>query len=370
MKAVILVGGEGTRLRPLTCNIPKPMVPILNRPFLEHVVEYLRGHGVRELFLALCYMPDKIQKHFGDGRGFGISITYAMEESPLGTAGAVKNLEEHLNDTFFVLNGDTFTDLDLSAMLAFHKQRKARATIAVTPVENPTVYGVVETNSQGEVHRFVEKPSWEAVTTNMVNAGCYLLEPELLQHIPPRTYFMFEYGLFPALLKLGTPLYAYPSRGYWIDIGTPQKYLQVHKDLLLSKAIAKILGEPTHKTVWLGEGCQIHSTAEVSGPVLLGEGCVLGPRSRIKGPAVLGPGCIMGESSSVEEAVLWRGVRIGKGVNIRKCVVGENASIGDSAWIIEGPVIGDNASVGSGNKLKNDFILWPGKTLKPDSISF
>ncbi|MBI2868037.1 MAG: nucleotidyltransferase family protein, partial [Chloroflexi bacterium] len=220
MKAVVLVGGEGTRLRPLTCGTPKPMVPVVNKPFLVHTFERLKQHNITEVILAAHYLPDQIKRYFGDGHGLGITLTYSLEESPLGTAGAVKNAEAFLDNTFFVLNGDVLSDLDITQLLAYHREREAVATLALMPAEDPTSFGVVETSPRGKVRRFLEKPSWESVTTNMVNGGCYVLEPEVLDEMEPGAFCSFEHNLFPRLLQMNLPVYGFPTQGYWIDIGT------------------------------------------------------------------------------------------------------------------------------------------------------
>lgn len=241
LKAVILVGGEGTRLRPLTYGMPKAMVPVLNRPFLEHTIAYLKNYKVKNIILALSYLPEVVQNYFGDGSNSGVQLNYAVEDNPLGTAGAVKNAERYLSSTFVVLNGDVFIGLDIADMLAFHRSKGAKATIALTWVDNPCAFGVVETDSNGRVRRFIEKPSPARVTTNWINAGIYLLEPEVLEHVPTNAHYTFERGLFPLLLELGEPVYGYPFSGYWLDMGTPGKYLRLNCDLLLSKAKAPSL---------------------------------------------------------------------------------------------------------------------------------
>ena len=369
IKAVILAGGEGTRLRPLTSSIPKPMVPVVNRPFLEHMIDLLKAHQVTDIILTLCYLPDLIRRHFGDGSDFGVRLTYVVEDCPLGTAGAVKNVEEHLSDTFLVINGDVFTDLDLSAMIALHREKGAVATIALTPVDNPTNYGVVETDYRGRVRRFIEKPSWDVVTTNMINAGFYLLGKEALQHIPQGSYFMFERGLFPLLLRLGAPFYSYASRGYWIDIGTPEHYLQLNRDLILGRK-GPPPGQKMANGIYLGEGCNIHPLAQIAGPVVLGKGCTIGRGVRLTGPVAMGDGCSVRDDTIIEGVVLWRGVKVGERVTMRNCIVGDNALIGDGVWVTEGAILGDSVIVGSGNRLSHGMRVWPGKALPPESVSF
>ncbi|MBM4432912.1 MAG: NDP-sugar synthase, partial [Chloroflexi bacterium] len=257
MKVIMLVGGEGTRLRPLTCNITKAMVPILNRPFLEHAIRYFKKHGIEEIILAMGYLPQAIQNYFGDGARLDVRLTYLVEEKPLGTAGAVKNAESLLDEAFIVFNGDVLTEIDLTAMIKRHKKTKPEASIALTPVDNPTIYGVVETDKHGWVKRFVEKPTWDKVTSNMINAGIYILEPEVLKYIPAATHCMFENYLFPLLLERNEPIFAYPSEAYWIDIGTPEKYLKANHDLLTMRYGKKVQTEGK---------AEIHPHAQVTGP--------------------------------------------------------------------------------------------------------
>lgn len=370
MQAVILVGGEGTRLRPLTCERPKPMVPIANAPFLEHMLSWMRGYGVDAAVLALCYLPGRIRDHFGDGAALGIRLGYAVEETPLGTAGAVKNSLPHPEETFLVFNGDVLTDWDLGAMIEFHRARGAQATIALTPVDNPTLYGVVEADGEGRVHRFVEKPSWDAVTSNFINAGIYILEPEVLDLVPANRFYMFEHGLFPEMLRLGRPVYGYPSAAYWIDIGTPEKYLDVHRDLLKGKITVPIPGSQVAPHIWQGEGCEIDAAARISGPVVLGQGCRVAAGARLLGPVVLGDGCVVGPDSVVEDAVLWEGTTVGHGATLRGCIVGDHAEIGDGVMALQGVVIGDHAVVGPQNRLEKGLRLWSRRHLEAGAISF
>lgn len=358
MKALILVGGEGTRLQPLTCNIPKAMVPILNRPFLEHLLRYLEKHGVRDIILAMGYIPDLIQSHLGNGAQFGVQITYVVEESPLGTAGAVKNAGTFLDGPFIVLNGDILTEIDLTDMIKHHREIKPQASIALTPVDNPTAYGVVETDARGTVQRFVEKPGWDKVTTNMINAGIYILEPEVLAHIPAGTPFMFERHVFPQLLEMGKLIYGYPSDAYWIDIGTPEKYLKANHDLLLEwgNASVKIEGES-----------QIHQLAHIEGPVLLGEGCVIATDVQIKGPSVLGPRCQIAKGVVLEGSVLWEGSQVAEETILRNCVVGSCGCIESNCHILEDCVLGDNVTVGKGSRLDPGARIWPDSHMESDT---
>lgn len=370
MKAVILVGGEGTRLRPLTFTIPKPMIPLANRPFLEHVVEYLKSHGIDDIILSMCYRPDVIERHFGDGRGFGVKLTYVIESSPLGTAGGVKNVEKHLDGTFFVFNGDVLTDLDLTAMLRAHRDRGAKATLGLTPVEDPTAYGLVETHDDLRVKAFVEKPTWDRVTTNLINAGTYILEPEVLDHVPPDTFYMFERGLFPFLLQKGDPVYGFPSDAYWIDVGTPEKYLTVHRDLLSGRMSRALPGRRLGEGIWVGEGCDIDSSARLIGPIVLGDRVKIGEGTVLTGPLALGDNCTIGSHCTIEDAIVWPGTTIDSRVVMKHCVIGRNSAVGENSWIAQGAVVADRCTIGAGNRLEGAIKVSPNRSIEANTISF
>lgn len=363
MKAVILVGGEGTRLRPLTCNTTKAMVPVLNKPFLEHLLGYLKGHDVTDIILALSYLPERVRDYFGDGAKMGVRLSYLIEEEPLGTAGAVKNAERYLDETFLMLNGDVFTDLDITAMIDFHRERKAVATIAVTPVDDPTAYGLIETDADGRITRFLEKPSREEVTTNMINAGIYVLEPDILARIPPGKKASIERETFQQLLAQGEPMYACSSSAYWLDMGTPEKYLRLNHDLLLGKA-------PAPLDTSGGGNSQIDPSAEIEAPVLIGEGCVIGRGVKLKGPAVLGPQCKIDEGATIEGAVLWNNVRVSQKAVLRNCIAASYSEIREESEVPDNCVLGDKVVVGKNNKLAQGTRIRPDKRIAPGTISF
>lgn len=370
MKAIILVGGEGLRLRPLTCNVPKPMVPVVNKPFLQHMIDHLKRHAIKDIILAICYLPDNIKRYLGDGTDFGITLTYAIEDSPLGTAGAVKNAERFLNETFVVLNGDIFSDLDLTDMMEYHRQNEAKATIALTPVDDPTSYGVVEIDAPGKVQCFIEKPGRDTVTSNLINAGTYILEPVLLDLIPRGIPSMLERGLFPDLVERGMPFFGYKSNDYWIDIGNPDDYMKLHRDILTGKAITRFPGKPMGDEVWVEEGCAIHPSARIIGPAVIGGNCTLEKDVRISGPAVLGSNCSIGQGSTVDEAILWQNVKLGKDVVVRQSVVGNNSAIGNSTWVVDGSIVSDDSDIGSSNRLERGIKVWPGSSIEDNAISF
>jgi len=362
MKAIILAGGRATRLRPLSCNTTKAMVPVLNHPFLEHLIGYLKKHNVNEIILTLSHLPEQIRSYFGDGGRFGVKISYLVEELPLGSAGAVKNAEKFLDSSYIVFNGDIFTDFDLSSMINLHCERNAAATIALTSVEDPTSYGVVETDSQGRVKDFKEKPNWGEVTSKMINAGIYILEPEILNYIPPKDFFTFEHDVFPAAIEKGQVLYSYPFETYWIDIGTPEKYLKLNHDLL-----HRYLSE---KGVRFEDRGFVHSLARIEGPAIIGGGCFIDRNCVVKGPVVLGPACRIEEGATVEGAVLWQNCKVSKGAKVRNCVLASNCYVGEGSEVGDGCVLGDNVRIGKGNRLPQGVKIWPDKSMEPNAISF
>ncbi|MDD5590756.1 MAG: NDP-sugar synthase [Dehalococcoidales bacterium] len=334
-KAVILVGGQGTRLQPLTFYLPKPMLPVLNHPFLEHTICYLKGYGVGDITLALNYLPEAIRDCLGNGSRLGVSLNYAVEDDPLGTAGAVKNAERYLDSTFAVLNGDIFTDLDITGMFAFHRSRRAKVTIALSWVDDPSAFGVVETDSDGRVKCFTEKPSPDRITSHWINAGTYIVEPEVLEHIPPNRRYMFERGLFPLLLELGEPVYGYPDSGYWLDMGTPEKYLRLNFDLLLNKVSSYLMPGLDGKSLSCEKDVAISPSAGVTGPVVIGSGVRIDRGASVTGPVVIGAGCCLGEGAVVEQAVLWNGVNVGVGAVLKRCIVGAGCTIADGEQVAD-----------------------------------
>jgi len=336
------------------------MVPVLNRPFFEHLVNYLKNHNIVDIILAAGKSSELIQECFGDGSKLGVRLGYSTEAVPLGTAGAVKNAGSFLDDSFTVLNGDIFTDIDLDAMVRLHHENKAVASLALTPVEDPTIYGVVETGSEGRVKRFIEKPPRDKVTTNMINAGIYILEPDVLSHIAPNTFSMFERDVFPALLEKGQVVCGYPFQDYWIDIGTPDKYLKLHHDLLGRHKV--------HDSV--ESQCQsfVHSSVRIEGPALIGEGCFVDRNAVVRGPVVLGARCRVQEGAVVERAVLWRDCQIGEGARLRNCLLACRCRIGEDSEIQDDCVLGDDVSIGNGSKLSRGIKVWPGETIRPGSV--
>jgi len=346
------------------------MVPLLNRPFLEHALTRLKSHGVTEAFLAVGYLAQQIQDHFGDGGGVGLTLHYGQEARPLGTAGAVKLVAPSLRGTFLVCNGDVFTDLDISAMLAFHREKRAKATIFLTSVENPSAFGVVEVDSQGRVKRFIEKPPPDRVTSHWINGGAYLLEPEVLDEVPPGDFSMFEYDLFPRLVEMGASVYGYQARPYWLDMGTTYSYLKLHQDLLLGRISVGALSSENPERVWRGPACRVDATAVLEGPLMLGDGCVIEAGARVLGPTVLGEGCRIAAGASVRGSVIWADTTIGPEAILEECIVGRKVSLGPRVLVGPGCVVADGVQVGEGNRLERGIALWPNKVLQPSSVAF
>jgi mannose-1-phosphate guanylyltransferase len=343
-KAVILVGGPGIRLRPLTEDRPKSVVPVLNRPAMEYTFAYLRQYGIEDIILAMNYLPDVIQDCFGDGRRCGVRLTYCLEKEPLGTAGAVKNAALFLDGTFLVLNGDVFTDLDLTDMLAFHSEKKAKATISLTWVDDPSAFGVVETDSHQKVKRFIEKPPLAEATTRWINAGTYILEPEVLKYIPANTHYMFERGLFPALLEAGEPVYGYPYRGSWLDMGTPGNYFSLNMDLLMSKVKSPLiaLNESGTDGIHRGADVSIHPAAVIIPPVMIGNGCRIGQGVHLTGPVVMGRDCRLDKGAVVENAILWDNITVGANARLANCIISSGVVVDSNHKILNSIVTPSN----------------------------
>jgi NDP-sugar pyrophosphorylase family protein len=338
MQALILAGGKGTRLRPLTVYTPKPIVPICNRPFLLYQIDTLRRAGIKNITLSLSYQPHKIEQQLGDGARFGVKLSYTTEPQPMGTAGAYKFAEELIREPTVVFNGDILTDLDLGAVIAEHEARGATATIVLAPVENPSAYGLVETEEDGRVKQFLEKPKAEQISVNTINAGTYVLDPSVLDYIPAGENYSFEYGLFPDLLRRGEKFYAHvPQETYWIDIGTPARYLQVHQDMLAGRVRGLDLGKRR------GEFEQA-THSEVDELSIIADGCTLKPGSQIVN-SVLGEGVHVEEKARIENSVIWPHTRIGAGAVVSNAVVGRGCHVGRSCHVGAGAVLGDKTNL-------------------------
>ncbi len=338
MQALILAGGKGTRLRPLTVHTPKPIVPICNRSFLLYQIDTLRHAGITDITLSLSYQPHKIEQLIGDGTAHGVRIRYTVEPQPMGTAGAYKFAEEMLHEPTVVFNGDILTDLDLEGVIREHTARGAAATLVLAPVENPSAYGLVETEPDGRVRRFLEKPKPDEISVNTINAGTYILEPRVLDLIPPGENYSFEYQLFPDLLRRGEPFYAHiPQNAYWIDIGTTERYLQVHHDLLAGRVGHVNLDEQRAKFASTTE-------ASIDDRSLVAGDCMIKAGAQIIN-STLGEGCYVEEGARIENSVVLSHTRVGAGAQISGAIVGRGCHVGREAQVGAGASLGDKTSL-------------------------
>jgi NDP-sugar pyrophosphorylase family protein len=337
MQALILAGGKGTRLRPLTMHTPKPIVPIANKPFLLYQLELLKRADVRDVILSLSYQPQKIEDKLGDGTDFDVRISYTVEASPLGTAGAYRHAAGFIRETTVVFNGDVLSDIDLSEVIKLHRERNATATIVLTPVPNPTAYGLVETEADGRVRRFLEKPKAEEVTCDTINAGIYILEPKVLDYIPQGEPFMFEYGVFPKLLEEREAFFAYVFRGYWRDIGTSASYLDANLDVINDRIQLLPLEEKTG-------GEKFDPSASIDEVSLVDPSCVVRSGAQIRN-SVISRNCFIEENAQIERSVVRAGSRIGHGATVTGAVIGKGCHIGKAASVDPGVVLGDKSVV-------------------------
>ncbi len=352
MKAILLAGGKGTRLRPLTIHTPKPIVPIFGRPFLHYQFDILRTvPEVDEAILSLNYQPRRIEEVFGHGDGLGLAIDYVVEPAPLGTAGAVRYAGESLDSTVIVFNGDVMTSVDLPAVLKLHRERHAKATIVLTPVENPSAYGLVETDSARNVRRFLEKPKPEEITCNTINAGIYVLEPDTFDRIPKDTAWSIERSFFPSLVDRGETFVAYVHDGYWIDIGTPEKYMQVHRDIMDGRFRSHVFAAQPRPATWVAPGARIEPGAIVEAPAFIDDGTVVKAEARVGPYAVVGRQCQIEEQAVVEDSIVWSGSRIGRDATVRHAILGRHCHVGRSASIDAGVVLGDKSAITDYSKM-------------------
>jgi mannose-1-phosphate guanylyltransferase len=373
MQALILAGGEGTRLRPLTSTTPKPVIPLVGRPFIGYMIEWLRGHGVDDVLISCGFMADGVRAVLGDGGGLGVRLRYVEEPEPLGTGGALKYAAELLDERFFMLNGDVLTDLDLGAQLAQHENTGARATLALIAVEDPSAYGLVRLDPGHAVTEFLEKPSAGEKPADggsgphLVNAGAYILERTVLDVLPPAgTNASIEREAFPALVGRG--LYGFEADGYWLDIGTPERYLQGTYDILEGIVRTEIGQLLAASHLALTEAA--HVEGRVIAPALVGPDCRIAGGAIVGGRTVLGAGVEIGEGAHVETSVVLDGTRIGARTTIRSSIVGAGVSIGARCHVDDQVVIGDGVQIGSDNVLAHGARIFPGVQLPTGAIRF
>ncbi|MBI4610264.1 MAG: mannose-1-phosphate guanyltransferase [Candidatus Rokubacteria bacterium] len=366
MKAVIMAGGFGTRLRPLTAHIPKPMVPVGNVPILEHTVKLLRTHGLNDLLVLLYFLPEAVTSYFGDGGRWGVKMTYVTPPADLGTAGAVRFAAAQLGEPVLVISGDVLTDFDLGRIVRFHGEARAEATMVLTRVELPLQYGIVITDASARVTRFLEKPSWGEVFSDTINTGIYVLEPSVIDAIPAHRPHDFGKELFPALLGAGRAPYGFVAAGYWRDVGNLVEYRVAHLDLLQGKLKVEIPGSRTGSPtdpVWLDADARVDPTAQLAAGVVVGRGASVGARAQIT-RSVLGPGTVIGEGVEIDGSVLWEGVEVGPGAVLKEATVGRSAVIRSRAFVAEGVVVGDFSKIGERSVVKANAKVWPYKEVE------
>jgi mannose-1-phosphate guanylyltransferase / phosphomannomutase len=367
MKAVVMAGGEGTRLRPLTSNQPKPMVSIVGKPCMEHIIELARGHGFEEVIVTVAFLPQAIRSYFGDGGSLGVNIEYSVEESPLGTAGSVRLASGRLDETFLVISGDALCDFDLTKLVEFHRERGAAATIALKRVENPLEFGIVVTDSDGRVERFLEKPSWSQVFSDTINTGVYVLEPEVLKHVPTDSPYDFSKELFPLLLEMGRPVYGFITEGYWLDIGNLAQYRQANFDALDGNVRLQIPGLRLRGNVWVGEGVEIDDFDHVEAPAFIGNYC------RIATDATVGPYSVLSASVTLRDrartvaSVIDASTHIGRSALIENAIVGRSCDIRSHVRIHENVAIGDEVTIGAESVVMPGIRIFPFKEVESGS---
>ena len=369
MRAVLMAGGSGTRLRPLTCDLPKPMVPVLNRPIAEHIINLLKRNNINEVVATLYYLPDVMRDYFQDGKDFGVEMTYAVEEEqPLGTAGCVKNIQQWLDDTFVTISGDAITDFDLQAAIAFHRAKQSKATLILTRVPNPVEFGVVITDDSGKITRFLEKPSLSEIFSDTVNTGTYILEPEVLDYLPDNEESDFSKDLFPLLLAKGEPMYGYIAEGYWCDVGHLDAYREAQYDALYKKVKIDFAYEEKSPGIWIGKNTYIDSSAKVESPALIGSNCRIGARVTIEAGTVIGDNVTIGADADLKRPIIWNGATIGEEAHLRACIISRGTRIDRRAQALEGAAIGALSVVGEEAQIAPGVRVWPSKRIESGAI--
>jgi mannose-1-phosphate guanylyltransferase/phosphomannomutase len=365
MKAVVMAGGEGSRLRPLTIGRPKPMVPMVSKPVMGHILDLLKRQGITEVVVTLHFMPEVIQSYFDDGHSLGMKIHYAIEEMPLGTAGSVKNAEEFLDEPFLIISGDAVTDINLQQIIDFHQGKKAETTITLYRVANPLEYGVIITDPDGKITQFLEKPSWGEVISDTVNTGIYVIDPSVLDLIEKGVSTDWSKDVFPQLLSSGRPLYGFVAEGNWTDVGDIGEYMRASADVLYHRVQTEPLGKHIGGDVWVGEGVEIAPDAQLYGPIYLGNEVKVKGGVIIHGPTVVRDSTILDNRVHVDRSIIWRNCYIGEGAEIRGAIIGRQCTIKNRAVMFEGAVLGDNSIVGEGAVLHANVKVWPEKEIEP-----
>ncbi len=362
-----MAGGKGTRLRPLTSNLPKPLVPVANKPILIHIIELLKQHGFDDIIITVGYLGKKISEVIGDGRDLGVHISYSMEDRPLGTAGSVKQVEKKLDETFLVISSDILTDINLSKMLEFHRERGSVATLALTRAEIPVAYGIVYTDDGGQINRFKEKPGWSEVFSDKINAGIYLLEPEVLRFIEENQEFDFSKQLFPLLLERGDSIFGYIDDYYWLDIGNPKKYIQANYDVLTRKVRVNIAGKELKEDVWIEEGTTVDLESNIWAPVIIGQNSKIEKDAVIDRLSVIGDGVFIAKGAHIKRSIIWNNATIRERTKLENCVISSRVDLGADSVVQNEAVIGDDCEIGSECVITHEKKIWPNKIIESGS---
>ncbi|XOB66398.1 sugar phosphate nucleotidyltransferase [Deferribacteres bacterium DY0037] len=370
MKAVVMAGGFGTRIQPLTSSMPKPMIPVMNKPMMEYIIDALKEAGIVEIVILLYFKPEVIKNYFGDGSSKGIKIHYVLPDDDYGTAGAVKKAQKYLDERFIIVSGDLISDFSFQEILGFHDVKNSKATITLTSVPDPLQFGVVITDKESKIIRFLEKPGWGEVFSDTINTGIYVFEPEILEYIPEDSNFDFSKDLFPKLMASGIDLFGYNAKGYWRDVGNPDSYRAALLDILNEDVTLPLEGiqeKLSEGTVYKEKDVKIHKTAKIEGLVVLGDGCVIEKDVTIKN-SVLSGGCSIGEKSTVENSILWKEVIIGKSCDLVNTVLCNNVKIGSGVKAEHGVIIAESTDVGQQVIFEKDIMVWPEKQIEEGSI--
>lgn len=368
MKAVVMAGGEGSRLRPLTLGRPKPRIPLVNKPVLSHILDLLKKHGITDVVITLHYLANRIEEYYGDGSQIGMNINYSVEEFPLGTAGSVKLAESLLDETFLVISGDALTDFDLSRIMRFHRENQALVTMTLARVPNPLEYGVIQTDDTGRITHLFEKPGWGDVMSDTVNTGIYILEPKVLRRMEENTVVDFSHDLFKKMIEDQEPIYGYVAEGYWTDIGHLEEYRQASTDILNGKVQLEPVGWHIGGDIWVGGEVEIAPDARLYGPIYLGAGVKLKGGVVVQGPTVIRDNVVVDNLATIERSIIWRNCYIGERVEMRGAIIGLQCSIKADAMIFEGVVLSDNTVIRENAVIQPNVKIWPGKQVEAGAI--
>jgi mannose-1-phosphate guanylyltransferase/phosphomannomutase len=371
MKAVVMAGGFGSRIQPLTHSTPKPMLPLLNRPMMEHTMQRLKEIGITDFIVLLYYKPEIIKAYFGDGSDFGMNISYVTPDDDYGTAGAVKKAQELIGDeNFVIVSGDVVTDFDFEKMFAFHKEKNSKLTITLTQVDNPLQFGVVITDKEGKIEKFLEKPSWGEVFSDTINTGIYIIEPEILDMIPANENYDFGKDLFPSLMANKTTLWGYNASGYWRDVGNPESYREVYEDISLGKVNLAKKGEPIRYpdgVLYAEEATTLDPSVEIIGEVIIGKNVTIGKQSKFKN-SVIGSNVTIEEGAKISNTVVWDDVAIGKNAAFDSCVICYKNNIDKNVTAKAGLILAEGCDVGQLVSFEKDVIIWPDKKIEDASV--